>query len=118
MTNEKEDVYATLGIARDEAGVASKGRARPLRRALMLSAVVPSFMQLVYVAILILDGAQGKGSWGGLVGFFLFFLGVIPSAVANLVVTLIWSQQRAWVLIFRGVLIAIVVPILIVCSIN
>ena len=118
MTNEKEDVYATLGIAGDETAAESKGRPLPLRKALMFSVVVPSLFQLVLIALLMLDGARGNGSWAGLWGSILLFVGVIPSAVANLVVTLIWSQPRSWVLVLRGLLIAILVPILIVCSIN
>lgn len=68
---------------------------------------VPLGLQLCFTGALFI-GDKSKGPFGGGYGAFVYAIFFIPVAtVANIVVTCAWPVDRIWVLVLRGILVAI-----------
>jgi hypothetical protein len=85
--------------------------------ALWYSGGVPLLVQLALAGLLIADGARHNGSWMGMWGWFFLLLGVIPTTIINLIVTLFWYNEARWFLVLRGLVIALVLPVIILFGI-
>jgi hypothetical protein len=53
----------------------------------------------------------------GMWGWFFLLLGVIPTTIINLIVTLFWYNEARWFLVLRGLVIALVLPVIILFGI-
>lgn len=72
---------------------------------------IPFVVEMTLVGLI---GCDTRGdSWNAVVALIFFVGGVVPATLANTVITAFWHRQGSWVLVGRGLLVAIIVPILV-----